>query len=420
MTHLTTLSITGAALLATALVVRPASAQEWMSPAIDLSVGSDDPSSSDALGPALRIAPSMLVDRARGVGMLRTELDVGERAVRLHVLDASASLVTPRLAGLRTELHANARHDGTRPDLPVSAIAAQARLHAASATEGAWIGAGAERVWASRIGRSTPIVTVGGWMRRRGLTLNADVTYARLPELLRSGGGGFPDSLISSASRALPLATLAETASVAPPPLENTDQKASSWEGRRVSSTEAHVGVQWGVGRLQLGGLGGAWLGGTTGPRSWASASATFWLTSRFALIASGGRRPLGPMTGGVSSRFAMLGVRLARWSLPARAAPRIARAAATRFHVTRLAGRTLVEVRAAGATRVELQGDATQWSAVRLTRAGEDRWTAELRLRPGIYHVALRVDGGAWTPPPGLPTMEDGYGGLIGILIVE
>jgi hypothetical protein len=76
--------------------------------------------------------------------------------------------------------------------------------------------------------------------------------------------------------------------------------------------------------------------------------------------------------------------------------------------------------VAASGATRVEIRSDVTGWVAVPLERNAEGVWQVDLEAEPGVHRLALRVDGGAWLPPPGLPVGSDGYGVEVGLLIVE
>jgi hypothetical protein len=39
--------------------------------------------------------------------------------------------------------------------------------------------------------------------------------------------------------------------------------------------------------------------------------------------------------------------------------------------------------------------------------------------VAPGLYRVQLRMDGGVWQSPPGLPRAEDGPGGPSGTLVI-
>ena len=40
-------------------------------------------------------------------------------------------------------------------------------------------------------------------------------------------------------------------------------------------------------------------------------------------------------------------------------------------------------------------------------------------QLGPGMYHINVRVDGGPWMAPPGIPTMHDGFSGDVGLIVV-
>jgi 1,4-alpha-glucan branching enzyme len=78
------------------------------------------------------------------------------------------------------------------------------------------------------------------------------------------------------------------------------------------------------------------------------------------------------------------------------------------------------IELRAPGATSVEVAGDFTKWSPVTLSRSRGDRWTMSLRLVPGVYRIHVRVDDGEWAPPPGVSRMVDPYEGMVGVLVVS
>jgi hypothetical protein len=71
-------------------------------------------------------------------------------------------------------------------------------------------------------------------------------------------------------------------------------------------------------------------------------------------------------------------------------------------------------------ARTVELSGDFTGWKPMALTRAGNDRWEATLPITPGIHRLAIRVDGDAWTPPPGVNAVPDEFQGTVGVIVVR
>ena len=84
------------------------------------------------------------------------------------------------------------------------------------------------------------------------------------------------------------------------------------------------------------------------------------------------------------------------------------------------LGGLRTIRVAAPAAHSVELTGDMTRWRVVAMTRESDGRWSVALRLPPGVYNCNVRIDGGRWTPPAGLPTSRDDFRGEVGIVVVE
>jgi hypothetical protein len=54
------------------------------------------------------------------------------------------------------------------------------------------------------------------------------------------------------------------------------------------------------------------------------------------------------------------------------------------------------------------------------MARGIDGRWQLDLAASPGVHQLAMRLDGGDWLPPPGLSVSSDGYGGIIGLFVVE
>lgn len=98
------------------------------------------------------------------------------------------------------------------------------------------------------------------------------------------------------------------------------------------------------------------------------------------------------------------LGVRLGAASEPG--LPRAAGAPAPRAGTTRLA------LRAPDARRVEVAGDFTDWKFVAAVRAANGVWYADIRIPPGQYRYAFRIDGTRWRVPDGATAVDDGFGG--------
>lgn len=81
---------------------------------------------------------------------------------------------------------------------------------------------------------------------------------------------------------------------------------------------------------------------------------------------------------------------------------------------------RVLLLIDAPKAERVELMGDATQWTVTQMTRNRNGKWRAELKLAPGVHRITVRTDGGKWIAPPNLPIGNDDYGSPVGMIVVK
>jgi hypothetical protein len=74
--------------------------------------------------------------------------------------------------------------------------------------------------------------------------------------------------------------------------------------------------------------------------------------------------------------------------------------------------GFTRLSIRAPDAQRVEVAGDWNDWKPQPACRASNGVWYADLRLAPGDYRYAFRIDGTRWAVPNGVPAVDDGFGG--------
>jgi hypothetical protein len=158
------------------------------------------------------------------------------------------------------------------------------------------------------------------------------------------------------------------------------------------------------------------------GTDAWAGAAALAWLNQHVALVAGGGSYLADYAQGFPKGSYLTLGVRLAT-RRPAEAEPsseilrRVPRSTeqkiAARFEVRTGGGaRRVIRVHAPGAKRVELMGEFTGWVPVALQRTGvPPEWEVSLPIPPGVYRLNLRIDGGPWSVPPGLPAFTDDLG---------
>jgi hypothetical protein len=192
---------------------------------------------------------------------------------------------------------------------------------------------------------------------------------------------------------------------------------------RRLLQTDFVVGAMSNRGALGLaltGGVRRATLG--DGGDGWGALRATWALRGDVALTLQAARLARDAQRQLPGRRELQLGVLLKPWggrsvpvSLPAAAATRARTFSARRVddgHVT-------IVVAAPGARSVELMGDFTGWRVVALERTRGDAWQATLDLPRGVHQLNVRVDGGAWLPPPGLGVGDDGFGGTFGLLVL-
>ncbi len=62
--------------------------------------------------------------------------------------------------------------------------------------------------------------------------------------------------------------------------------------------------------------------------------------------------------------------------------------------------------------------GDFSEWQPVAMTDEG-GAWVARVKVAPGAYHYAFRTADGQVVVPPGVPTVDDGFGGRSAVLVV-
>jgi len=180
--------------------------------------------------------------------------------------------------------------------------------------------------------------------------------------------------------------------------------------------------LHWGIGRLAFQGILGTRFSATNQPNElWGQAQASIALASDLALIASSGIRPSSAAYGIARSRFAELGFRVSPSALRRARLPSGVRPTAAAFQVGDAPnGKRTVRIRVPDARSVELSADFTSWKPIALERGDADEWEATLPIAPGMHRVAIRVNGDAWTPPPGIAAVPDEFQGTVGVIIVK
>lgn len=315
------------------------------------------------------------------------------------------SLFTPAAGWLVGELAASvggsAHQDRTRTGQTI----ATARAHLMHGARGAWLGAGGGRAWDGAAWHGVALGEAGAWW---------------------SGAHGA--SLVATAT-----------------------PTAVDVGGTMVRYADASLAARWANERAEVTGSLGARVGGDTiarlgGSASWGSVAGALWIAGPLALVASGGSYPVDYTQGYPGGRFVSVALRLAtrpttpsaasrdsvvpaailalpsgRQTDPTPAAPTLEVSAAATRDTSDGGGerRTLLVTAPRAATTVEISGDFTNWDPVALVRRGDGRWSVVLPLPSGVHQVTVRVNGGAWRVPAGLPTMDDEFGGAAGLLVV-
>ncbi|HET9325184.1 MAG TPA: glycogen-binding domain-containing protein [Candidatus Eisenbacteria bacterium] len=363
---------------------------------------------SDLPGASFRLAPTFALDGQRAV-LVGTVMASGFKDVSaFRATKLSGGYVLDPIRRLPIELKALVAHR-VGPGWSDRGLArAEARLHFATRTAGAWMGLATEQAFGltGQLG-DRPLIGFGTWTRHRGLTVSLD---------LEQRSGLLPDP-------------------AQPPPRDSVkgsgpgvgvSDEATGPGARnqllRVALTTTRVSAHWQSSRLELESVAGVTLSLTRGPRRWAQATAAYAVAPNLAAFATfGSRDPELYLIEPAETPRATCGVRLSHWRSTVLETPLVARATATKWHVRRVSRDSWsFDVRAPGARMVEMTGDFTRWEPIQLQHQGGDRWSAIMILEPGVHQVNLRIDGGAWMPPPGAPTSVDGYGGTTGVVVAE
>lgn len=185
--------------------------------------------------------------------------------------------------------------------------------------------------------------------------------------------------------------------------------------------TDAVATLGWSSGAFDLSGGIGRRFGRESDATPW-EVQALWWFSNSVGVIAGVGEYPLDLLTGRPAGRYQTLGFRFALSSEHSATTPppseRVEETSRS-FRVETLApGQVMLRVRVAAAHSVALMGDFTGWSAVALRYEGQGVWAAPVAIAAGRHEINISVDGGPWEPPPGLPVVEDGFGGETGVFV--
>ncbi len=294
---------------------------------------------------------------------------------------AQGSVLTPARGAVRGELHGSGSITMYREGSGSGQLLGGARLHFAGRTAGAWIGAGAGNVKDPIGWRSTSLAEIGGWLQLSRTVAQAVVVPARI-----AGG---------------------------------------------IRYTDAEGTVRFDNARVELTAVAGARsaIEGYDEPATgWASLNMTAWISSAVGITAGVGSYPTDPGQDLPAAKYVSLGVRYSPRGvrrppivLSADVLGAIAPDAPPAMMVASgPGGRKTISYRAPGARRVEIMGDFTDWTPVRMSPSRlPGSWAISLPVTSGVHQVNVRIDGGEWIVPQGLTAIRDEFGGSVGILLI-
>ncbi len=333
----------------------------------------------------------------------------------------SGTFTSPTVYGVRAEMLSNASRAFTDQALGSDQVDVQTRIHVLFKQRGGiWLGGGVARPWRVAVVSSVDVTGGGAWTRLGEATLSGTFTNFSFTKVA-SRADSLRSSLSCSAAVVAPLAR----AAIGPGVLASESPVGETCSHQsRFSDLESSI--HWEHGTFELNAQGGYRFGGAndvdTESRRWAAGTATVWMTDRIAFVAGGGRQPANPARGIPARSYGTIGMMLAAWPMP-KASVAVAPVRATLirgFDVRPSAdGMQKIIVRIGGVETVDVMGDFSDWSPLTLIRHGRDLWELSIPLSAGRHQINVRVDGGPWIAPPGVPTMRDGFNGEVGLVVV-
>lgn len=258
----------------------------------------------------------------------------------------------------------------------------RARLHIGGGTRGLWAGAAGGRTWDALVWQPIVQGDFGAWSRTGQVQLVAIITPSAIGDSLR-----YTDA-----------------------------QGAVRWDGHRLELT-AGIGARSGDAVVRESAM------------VWGGVSTTLWLTRRVGLVAAGGTYPVDFTQGYPGGGYFSVAFRLGERSIGSandarhadRQAVRHSAPLAPRMEVATMHnGQRRIRFHVPGARNVEVMGDFTQWQALGLSPAPDGWWTTAIVIAPGMYQLNVRVNGGQWDVPAGVPVTEDEFGTRVGVLVLH
>lgn len=379
------------------------------------------PSQSLAFTPGIRYADRRMTFAAHGSAWLGEHWQMG---------DASAAFTaqTPLLYGFRSEVVANADREFFGPSMSSEQLDASGRIHYMRQRGGIWLGSGVARPLRAATVSNVNVSSGGVWTKLGHTTLRGSITSFFFTKV--AVDSQVPPQIESQAAARQASACASTTIETPPPPVGGGDVAfmAASHSGCRHQSrlTDLETSVRYEHRLIEITASGGRRFGTsfdvTPESKQWASAQVAVWLSSQLAAVAGGGTEPAQPTRGLPARKYGSLGVMLAYWPIPRGAVPVVTPASLVNAFELRSAGSDMqrITARIGSVETVEVMGDFNEWVPAPMIRRGRDQWELLVPMSSGVHQINMRIDGGKWIAPPGMPKMKDDFNGEVGIVVIK
>lgn len=376
---------------------------------------------------AFRLAPNFTFDRPHARISASGSLLLTEQNLQVADGIVSGTFTSPTVYGVRAEMIGNASRAVDDRSLGSDQVDVQTRVHLLFKQHGGlWLGGGVARPWRVAVVSSADVVDAGLWGKvgdtPSGLgtatftTTFTNFSFSKVVSVI--------DATSASVSCDVSIAGAA-----APPDMTRALFTRSATTGpceRQSRFGDLEGSMHWEVGPLELAAESGYRFGDaydvTPDSRRWSSAMATVWLNERVAIVGGGGRQPELPLRGLPARNFGMAGLEIAYTPVSKSAIPvSMPHTVLVKDFDLRAGtgGMQKIVIHVGGVETVDVMGDFSDWAPLTLVRRGRDLWELNVPLSPGMHQINVRVDGGPWMAPPGVPTVSDSYSGFVGLIVV-
>ena len=379
---------------------------------------------------ALRFAPTVQWQLPHAQITARGSAFLSDQQLQLADGIVSGTFTSPTVYGVRAEMIGNASRAVDDRSLGTDQVDVQTRVHVLFHQNGGmWFGGGVARPWRVAVISSAEVADAGAWgklgeptARFGTATMTATFTNFSFSKIASIGDSGSASAL--TCDDPAPIAAM----SVGSPLRALFDESSSGGPCARQSRfADLEGSLHWEVGALELTAQTGHRFGNsydvTPDSRQWSSASATVWLSDRIALIGGGGRQPALPLRGIPARSYGMAGLEVAYSPMSKSAVPvSLPHTVLVRTFDIHPApnGMQKIIIRVGGVETVDVMGDFSDWSPLTLVRRGRDLWELSIPVSAGVHQINVRVDGGQWLAPPGIPTVRSAFDGEVGLLVVS